>query len=100
MLEKFSRYLVAAHGEDLAGHFARPSKVVGAASVGEERACERRRGARFASAIGKAAVRGRESTEPIAIIGMSGRFPMAKDVDELWENLRSGRDCISEIPPQ
>lgn len=36
--------------------------------------------------------------EPIAIVGMSGRFPMAMDLREFWENLRDGRDCISEIP--
>jgi natural product biosynthesis luciferase-like monooxygenase protein len=36
--------------------------------------------------------------DPIAIIGMSGCFPGAGDVDELWENLRSGKDCIGEIP--
>lgn len=36
--------------------------------------------------------------EPIAIIGVSGRFPMAKNVHELWENLKRGRDCVVEIP--
>ncbi|CAM4515031.1 SDR family NAD(P)-dependent oxidoreductase [Paenibacillus xylanexedens] len=40
-----------------------------------------------------------KAPEPIAIIGMSGRFPMAKDIDALWNNLLQGRDCISEIPP-
>lgn len=38
------------------------------------------------------------ASEPIAIIGMSGRFPMARDLDEFWRNLAEGRDCISEIP--
>jgi acyl transferase domain-containing protein/2-polyprenyl-3-methyl-5-hydroxy-6-metoxy-1,4-benzoquinol methylase len=37
-------------------------------------------------------------TEPIAIIGMSGAFPQAKDVESLWHNLLEGRDCIGEIP--
>lgn len=36
--------------------------------------------------------------EPIAIVGMSGAFPMAGSLDEYWENLVNGRDCISEIP--
>lgn len=36
--------------------------------------------------------------EPIAIVGMSGVFPMARDVDEFWKNLEEGRDCITEIP--
>ncbi|NKB23495.1 MAG: PfaD family polyunsaturated fatty acid/polyketide biosynthesis protein [Kiritimatiellae bacterium] len=34
----------------------------------------------------------------IAIIGMSGQFPRAKNVDEFWENLSQGKDGISEIP--
>ena len=36
-----------------------------------------------------------DSLEGIAIIGMAGRFPKAKDVDEFWDNLVNGRDCIS-----
>lgn len=38
--------------------------------------------------------------EDVAIIGMSGRFPRASNVKEFWANLRDGRDCISEIPPE
>lgn len=34
----------------------------------------------------------------IAIIGISGRYPMANDLDTLWENLLNGKDCITEIP--
>ena len=36
--------------------------------------------------------------EPIAIIGMSGRYPLAGNLEEYWENLKAGRDCITEIP--
>ncbi|MDO9105380.1 MAG: amino acid adenylation domain-containing protein [Methylovulum sp.] len=38
--------------------------------------------------------------DAVAVIGMSGRFPMAEDLDAFWENLKAGRDCISEIPPE
>jgi acyl transferase domain-containing protein/SAM-dependent methyltransferase len=38
--------------------------------------------------------------EPIAIIGMSGRFAGARDLRAFWENLRAGRDSISEIPSE
>jgi acyl transferase domain-containing protein len=31
----------------------------------------------------------------IAIVGMAGRFPQAKNLEEFWHNLRSGRECIS-----
>ncbi|WP_458789239.1 SDR family NAD(P)-dependent oxidoreductase [Adonisia turfae] len=35
----------------------------------------------------------------IAIIGLSGRYPMAADLKAFWANLRDGRDCITEVPP-
>ncbi|MBD2522061.1 type I polyketide synthase [Nostoc sp. FACHB-133] len=31
----------------------------------------------------------------IAIIGMSGRFPKANNLDEYWQNLKNGVECIS-----
>jgi acyl transferase domain-containing protein/acyl carrier protein/SAM-dependent methyltransferase/NADP-dependent 3-hydroxy acid dehydrogenase YdfG len=34
----------------------------------------------------------------IAIIGLSGRYPMAETVDEFWRNLKNGKNCIGEIP--
>ncbi|WP_326950854.1 SDR family NAD(P)-dependent oxidoreductase [Amycolatopsis sp. NBC_01307] len=36
--------------------------------------------------------------DPVAIIGMSGRFPQADDLDAFWRNLSEGRDCVSEVP--
>lgn len=38
--------------------------------------------------------------EPIAIVGLSGRYPEAWDLEAFWANLRDGRDCITEIPAQ
>ncbi|HVR95482.1 MAG TPA: acyltransferase domain-containing protein [Thermoanaerobaculia bacterium] len=32
---------------------------------------------------------------PIAIVGMAGRFPGARDVDELWRNLRGGVESVT-----
>jgi acyl transferase domain-containing protein/acyl carrier protein/enoyl-CoA hydratase/carnithine racemase/NAD(P)-dependent dehydrogenase (short-subunit alcohol dehydrogenase family) len=40
------------------------------------------------------------SSDPIAIIGMSGRYPGAETLDEFWNNLLAGRDCVTEIPPE
>ncbi|MFF4614081.1 SDR family NAD(P)-dependent oxidoreductase [Streptomyces albidoflavus] len=34
----------------------------------------------------------------IAVIGLSGRYPEARDVREFWDNLRAGRDCVVEVP--
>lgn len=36
--------------------------------------------------------------EPIAVIGLSARFPMAADADAFWRNLAAGRQCISGLP--
>ena len=39
-----------------------------------------------------------ESGDDVAIVGVGGRYPLARDLREFWENLKSGRDCITEIP--
>ncbi|WP_042206751.1 SDR family NAD(P)-dependent oxidoreductase [Paenibacillus durus] len=39
----------------------------------------------------------RESGD-IAVIGVSGRYPLARNTSEFWDNLQNGRDCITEIP--
>ncbi|MCP4699363.1 MAG: SDR family NAD(P)-dependent oxidoreductase, partial [Gammaproteobacteria bacterium] len=57
----------------------------------------RDRFSRFSSA--KTVSQKGRSAEPVAIVGMSGRFPMAENIDEFWKNLAEGRDCITEIPP-
>ncbi|HTH49655.1 MAG TPA: beta-ketoacyl synthase N-terminal-like domain-containing protein, partial [Candidatus Limnocylindria bacterium] len=36
--------------------------------------------------------------EGIAIIGVAGRYPKARNLEAFWENLKQGRDCITEIP--
>jgi len=38
--------------------------------------------------------------EPIAIVGMAGRFPGADNMDEYWELLANGRDTVCEVPPE
>lgn len=34
----------------------------------------------------------------VAIIGMAGRFPGAINVDELWNNVKSGLESITFFP--
>lgn len=33
----------------------------------------------------------------IAIVGMAGRFPKAKNISQFWHNLMNGVDCVSEF---
>lgn len=42
----------------------------------------------------------RAEGEDIAIIGLSGRYPMARDLQRFWDNLVAGRNCIQEVPPE
>lgn len=36
--------------------------------------------------------------EDVAIVGMSGKFPQAENLNEFWENIVNEKDCISHIP--
>ncbi|MDT9682378.1 beta-ketoacyl synthase N-terminal-like domain-containing protein [Streptomyces sp. TRM76323] len=40
----------------------------------------------------------RLARDPIAVIGMAGRFPKAGDVQEFWDNIVKGRDCSDTVP--
>ena len=39
-----------------------------------------------------------DQEEDIAIIGISGRYPLSDSLEEFWENLNHDRNCITEIP--
>ncbi|ROU06209.1 non-ribosomal peptide synthetase [Lysobacter enzymogenes] len=36
----------------------------------------------------------------IAIIGVSGRYPRAADLDQFWQRISRGEDCVEEIPAE
>jgi len=38
--------------------------------------------------------------EQVAIIGMAGRFPGARNIDEFWENLRNGIESVTFFAPE
>src|SRR5262245_66675588 len=40
----------------------------------------------------------RAQSEPVAIVGMSCRFPGGRDPESFWQFLRDGGDAIAEIP--
>ena len=41
-----------------------------------------------------------EDFEQIAVIGLNGRYPESPTIDDLWENFRSGRDCLATLGPE
>ncbi|MGE4048055.1 MAG: SDR family NAD(P)-dependent oxidoreductase, partial [Acetobacteraceae bacterium] len=53
----------------------------------------------MANAAARAAPATRPPTsEPIAIIGISGRFPRSPDLDAFWRHLESGTDLVGPLP--
>jgi acyl transferase domain-containing protein/acyl carrier protein len=36
-------------------------------------------------------------SQPIAVIGMAGQFPQAKDLEKFWHNIAQGRNCITQV---
>nr|WP_231873860.1 non-ribosomal peptide synthetase [Luteibacter rhizovicinus] len=40
------------------------------------------------------------ATFEVAIVGLSGRYPGAADVNQFWENLVEGRHSVSEVPTE
>ncbi|MFL9915755.1 SDR family NAD(P)-dependent oxidoreductase [Paraburkholderia fungorum] len=101
-ISALARYLAREHSRMLSPAFApantrretvEPSPVMPRDVTG--RRCARRSIARTSAAHGAPVP---STLEPIAVIGMSGSFPQAPDIDTLWTNLRAGRDCIGELP--
>ena len=43
---------------------------------------------------------GAAGPEPVAIIGMRGRFPGADDLDRFWQNLAEGVESITRLSPE
>lgn len=39
-----------------------------------------------------------DTADPLAVVGLAGRYPGARTPDELWDVLVQGRDCVTEIP--
>ncbi|HET8798526.1 MAG TPA: beta-ketoacyl synthase N-terminal-like domain-containing protein, partial [Thermoanaerobaculia bacterium] len=99
-IDELSRYFLEAHAARLtelfktnSGGDARPAPVE-KKIPGDQKPGRRVRFARTAPA------RPATESEPIAIIGLSGRYPEAFDIGAYWNNLRDGKDCITEVPPE
>ncbi len=54
----------------------------------------------LSGAAGAPAMREQGGFEPVAIIGMSCRFPGADGPEQFWEMLKHGRSAITEIPSE
>ncbi|MCA1909930.1 MAG: SDR family NAD(P)-dependent oxidoreductase, partial [Magnetospirillum sp.] len=56
--------------------------------------------AKTAPSLAPVAIPAAAADTPVAIVGFSCHFPMARDGDAFWDNLRNGRDCVTRIPAE
>ena len=97
-LKRLENHLMAAHAERMAAWYSEGSPVSAALpATTRER---KRRSDRFAVAASGRASGPAAADEPIAVVGMSGRFPHARTVAELWSIIHSGRSVIGEVPAE
>jgi amino acid adenylation domain-containing protein len=92
-----TRAMSRIHGElsavpTLVGFFAEPTPAAVAATI-EGRTTRQALAGRLAGGAPAAG-------EPVAIIGMAGRFPGAPDVETFWDNLCEGRESIRFFTPE
>jgi acyl transferase domain-containing protein/aryl carrier-like protein/UDP-glucose 4-epimerase len=87
-LLSLTEYLVKHHGTAL-GQMGQTDKIMDTDNAGKKSKAADRQEVREKSG---------GLREPVAIIGMSGRYPMAGSLRTYWDNLKNGKDCISEIP--
>ena len=111
-IEKLSRYLVREHYEGIARIYEAPDQApptashqVPLAEPHQASAADLHQSPPVSPVIDRDAVspktdesQNRDFYEPIAVIGMSGRFPQARNIEEMWKILAEGRDAVSEIP--
>jgi acyl transferase domain-containing protein/SAM-dependent methyltransferase len=100
-LEEITRHLYSRHKEILQPYYQKKEKEGSGASVSTPSVplpTARQINNRFAEvSAGSSAYRTTEPL-PIAIIGMSGSFPGAADLDMFWSHLVNGADLVSEVP--
>ncbi|MFC1851060.1 SDR family NAD(P)-dependent oxidoreductase, partial [candidate division CSSED10-310 bacterium] len=99
-IHSFAKYLIDEHQALFARHYALKTDLkisVPVAPESEILPAVKKRHTRFTAAL-SASKHDVFSSEPVAIVGLSGKFPMAEDIEEFWNNIREGKHCITEIP--
>ena len=84
---------------DMVPQKQQPIQVVAQPKLGEQTVTSFPRN-RFAQIAAPTRLKRESGPLDIAVIGLSGRYPQARNLNEFWENLKHGRDCISEIPKE
>ncbi|MBD0742360.1 SDR family NAD(P)-dependent oxidoreductase [Streptomyces sp. CBMA152] len=103
-LAELGGYFLARHRAVLEALFAEAAQAVGTAEAAAVDGAVAPTGAVVADVLPAPRAQVTEPAAPgssaldIAVIGISGRYPEARDLAEYWANLRDGRDCVVEVP--
>ena len=95
-IQELADYLVKAHSQKLMKLFD-IEKTVAAKSVDLQPSLSLKE--REKSVIPQPETVFLAQEDGIAVIGLAGRYPGARDLKQFWENLQAGKDSITEISP-
>src|SRR6266540_3562961 len=107
-IRELAEYFIAHHSVQLAAQLPallaptsnRQSEAAPSTTPALPAAPTKRISSRRANRLRSAAPSAATDIDPIVIIGLSGRYPEAIDIDAFWHNLREGKDCIIEVPKE
>ena len=94
-LEKLARYFETHHADVWRHADGRTRPIAEAAPNSEP---SRGQTAAHVSASIPAVKHAESQPVDIAIVGLAGGYPKAATLEEFWQNLCAGRDCIDEVP--
>ncbi|MCR6488451.1 amino acid adenylation domain-containing protein [Amycolatopsis sp. OK19-0408] len=104
-IRRLTKFLVEEHGGDITAHRpkdkprveeVRPREIEPQPVTGSSRSPEAQP-TRSQETEPPPATEAPRLREPIAIIGMSGRFPSARDLDEFWRQMAEGHDPVTPV---
>ncbi|MDH2303802.1 beta-ketoacyl synthase N-terminal-like domain-containing protein, partial [Bacillus velezensis] len=95
-IERLSQYFLERYSDEMQAFYHESGKEVSLTTPPENRGQKIRK-----SRSKKLGIKQKQpgvEKDPIAIIGMSGRFPDARNVEELWSILYEGQEVICQVP--
>ncbi|KAF1007424.1 MAG: Polyketide synthase PksL [Luteibacter sp.] len=95
-LVALATHLAQAHPDVVAAMFKSDDRAIVSKAAMPSSPAPRRRSSRLSRAV--AVSTATMQAEPIAIVGLSGRYPQSPDLATFWNNLRDGVDCVVEVP--
>lgn len=88
-IQEMADYLLETHHEQVAEVFGVEKKEIAPKSVHNEPVSVRK--LQQSSQV-------EDSEDEISVVGFSGRFPEADSVEEFWDNIKQGKDCVKSMP--